>query len=180
MHPEVFVTDQEDALINAASEAFPSTSHFLCIWNLNKNIFKNCRHFFSTGDEYNIFFDDWKDTMYSLLEQDFEANYQHFKYKWAAFPKAILYIDRNLYPLRRKFALAWTNQLRHFGCTSTSRVEGIHFQIKKYVVSSRQDLLGVCMALKLSVETQLNEIKIMVEEQKIFSYYRFGELFSNV
>jgi hypothetical protein len=32
---------------------------------------------------------------------------------------------------------------------------------------------------KLSVETQLNEIKIMVEEQKIFSYHRFGELFSN-
>ena len=31
MHPEVFVTDQEDALLNAACEVFPSTSHFLCI-----------------------------------------------------------------------------------------------------------------------------------------------------
>jgi hypothetical protein len=90
MHPEVFVTDQEDALINAASEVFPSTSHFLCIWHLNKNILKNCRHFFSTADEYNIFFDDWKNTMYSLLEQDFEANYQHFKYTWAAFPKPLV------------------------------------------------------------------------------------------
>jgi hypothetical protein len=59
----------------------------------------------------------------------------------------LLYIDRNLYTLRRKFALAWTNQLRHFGYTSTSRIEGMHSQIKKYVVSSRQDLLGVCTAL---------------------------------
>ena len=179
-HPKIMVTDQEDALINAASDVFPLTSHLLCIWHLNKNVLKNCKPLFPAVEEYNLFFNGWLTLVYSASEVAFENNYKQFNETWSLFPKALLYIQRNLYPLRFKFVLAWTNQFRHLGSTSTSRAEGLHAQIKKYIISSREDLLGVCTALKLALETQLCEIKITVENQKIANYYRFGSFFSKV
>lgn len=178
--PHVIVTDQEDALINAAAYVFDGTTHLLCIWHLNKNVLKNCRPFFTSGDIFNSFMNDWNSIIYSESEKTFEDQYQTFQNTWAAIPRAVQYIARNLYPLRRKFAAPWTNRIRHFGCTSTSRAEGMHAQVKKYIQNSRADILGVCTALKLAVENQLNQISIIIEQQKVVNNHRFGLIFSEV
>jgi hypothetical protein len=171
--PQVFVTDHENALINAAAYVFPQIPNLICIWHLNKNILKNCRQYFSTVEEYNSFFESWKTLTYSKTEYEFESCYQIFKNTWTNYPKAVSYLQNNLYPLRSKFVSAWTNQYRHLGSTSTSRCEDMHAQIKKYIVSSIEDLLQVFNALKLAVETQQSEIKLMISQQKIANYFRF-------
>ena len=35
---EVFLTDQEDALINAIAGVFPTTPRLLCMWHINKRM----------------------------------------------------------------------------------------------------------------------------------------------
>jgi hypothetical protein len=105
--PPVFVTDQEDALINAASYVFQSTTNLLCVWHLNKNVLKNCKLIFSTGDDFNSFMEDWKSLVYSDSEETFDSNYKQFQDTWAAYPRAVQYVDRNMYPLRRKFVAAF-------------------------------------------------------------------------
>ena len=180
--PNIFVTDQEDALIKAGAVVFPSAYHLLCIWHLNKNLLKNCMNLFQPLDEYDYecFSKDWNTLIYLHSVDEFELNYLNFKHKYSAFPRAVSYVERNLYPLKSKFVSAWTDKYRHFGSTSTSRAEGLHSQIKRYIVSSREDFLGVCRALKLAVANQINEIKIMVEQQKIVSHFCFNDFFSNV
>jgi hypothetical protein len=178
--PDVFVNDYEMALINASYEVFPNTAHLLCIWHINKNVLKNCRLFFESVDEYNSFFNDWKDLIYLNDQSSFEERFDIFKESWKGVPGAIGYIEQNLYPVRHKFVVACTNKFRHFGSTSTSRNEGMHAQIKKYIVSSREDMLGVCNAITLAAEAQLNKINIAIEQQKVSNYFRFDDFFCNV
>jgi hypothetical protein len=83
---------------------------------------------------------------------EFELKYQMFFDIWMIkSPVSIAYIKNCIYPLKAKFVAAWTDELRHLGSTSTSRCEGIHAQVKKYIVSSREDLLKVGTALKLAL-----------------------------
>jgi hypothetical protein len=180
--PSVIVTDHEDALISAASVVFPDTNQVLCIWHLNQNVLKNCKPVFSLIDpnQYDDFFSDFTSLVYLYSKEKFEFNYLQFLNTWSCFPRAITYIQRNVYPLKERFVAAWTSRYRHLGSVSTSRAEGLNGQIKRFIVSSREDLLGVGKALKLAVLSQLNEIGIMIEQQKIVNYHRFGEFFSSV
>ncbi|KAI0992943.1 hypothetical protein K3495_g15241 [Podosphaera aphanis] len=41
--PLTIVTDKEDALLNSLNRYFPSSTHLLCRWRVNKNIVKNTR-----------------------------------------------------------------------------------------------------------------------------------------
>ncbi len=41
-------------------------------------------------------------------------------------------------------------------------------------------MLGVCNAITLAVETQLNEINIAIEQRKVANYFRFDDFFCNV
>jgi hypothetical protein len=91
-----------------------------------------------------------------------------------------MYIQQSVYPHKERFVATYTSRFRHFGSISTSRAEGLNGQIKKYIVSSREDLLNVCKALKLAVELQMNEINIMIEQQKIVNNHKFDSFFSKV
>ena len=43
------------------------------------------------------------------------------------------YIDGTCIIYKKKFIGAWTNKIKHFGHTVTSRVEGGHAMIKKWI-----------------------------------------------
>lgn len=72
--PTVAVTDMERSLINAIREAFSlsHTTHLLCIWHINKNVFVNCRKDFATKEEWEEFFADWTKIIYALLRVEYE------------------------------------------------------------------------------------------------------------
>jgi hypothetical protein len=180
--PNVLVTDHEEALIYASSEVFPTSHQVLCIWHMNQNILKNCKPIFSDVEpnEYDAFYLDWNNLVYINSVEQFELEYQKFIFNWSRYPRAVSYIQRNIYPFKERFVSAFTSNFRHLGSVSTSRAEGLNGQIKRYIVSSREDLLGSANAIKLAVDNQINEIKILVEQEKITNYHRFGPLFSRV
>ncbi len=48
VRPSIMVTDRDLALMNAISTIFPSATHFLCQWHVQKNVLAKCRPFFTT------------------------------------------------------------------------------------------------------------------------------------
>jgi hypothetical protein len=179
-YPKVLVTDNEDALISASSQVFPHTSNLLCIWHLNKNVVTNCKDCFPTAQEFDTFLEDWNDVIRSNTELQFDEAWNQMRHKFSEFQRPILYLQNNLIPLKEKFATPWTNLIRHLGTVTTSRAEGLHAQIKRYLVSSREDILSVYNAIKLAVNSQITEIACAVEQQKIVNYSRFGGILSKV
>ena len=169
----VFVTDQENALINAIYNNYPTASHLLCIWHINKNIIKNCKKNFEDTEKFEEFMKDWNILLSCTEEHQFETSLLEFKISYKGFPKAIEYIMKNLYPVRQKIVRCWTNSVRHLGTLSTSRVEGQHHSaIKKYLVNSSGDLLQCFNAFRLASEIQMNqyEISVSVEKEKNFTH----------
>ena len=57
--PAVIVIDRELSLIAAIDKVFPSSSHLLCIWHINKNIMSKCKRQFETSEEWNLFLQQW-------------------------------------------------------------------------------------------------------------------------
>jgi len=57
----VIAFDRDPALVNAVRHMFPTSHILLCTWNYNKNIAKNCKSMFETGERYDYFFKqlDW-------------------------------------------------------------------------------------------------------------------------
>lgn len=53
--PNVIVTDRKLALMNAISRVFPTATHLLCRWYINKNVLTKCKKFFSTKEMWNLF-----------------------------------------------------------------------------------------------------------------------------
>jgi len=176
----VIITDQKDALINAISYIFPSSTHLLCIWHLNKNLLSNCRKYFSTSEEYDEFQKGWNALAYADTEEDYEKLFLEWEKAYKIFPNALDYFVKNHYPIRKKFCKPWTNKFRHLGTISTSRVECMHQQIKSYLITSRQDIHQVADALQIAVEAQFSEITISIEREKVVTQFRHGDIFREV
>ncbi len=93
--PLTIVTDKEDALLNSLNRYFPSSTHLLCRWHVNKNIVKNTRDkYFELGEEYvdrnNVrknrrhelwikFWDLWEAILNSKSQEEYEENVQNLR-----------------------------------------------------------------------------------------------------
>ena len=55
INPREFLTDKEEALQNAISVVFPEATNLLCIWHINKNIWKNCLDKFDKREQFDYF-----------------------------------------------------------------------------------------------------------------------------
>ncbi|CAG8788749.1 8673_t:CDS:1, partial [Racocetra persica] len=61
---------------------------------------------------------------------------------------------------------AWVDHYLHLGNTSTSRVEGSHSVLKKYLQISTGNLNIVHEKISLLLENQHHEIKAMIAKDK--------------
>ena len=177
----VFVTDNESALINAIYTTYPNAEHLLCIWHINKNITKNCKKCFEKGEDFEQFMKDWNIVLNSSDEALFELNLKKLTMDYEKFQTAVNYIISNMYPIKEKIIRCWTNNIKHFGTSVSSRVDGQHYAaIKRYLVSSTGDLLECFRAIKLAREIQFSEYQIAVATEKEKNHHRFGAKFSRV
>lgn len=53
--PNIIVTDRELSLMNAISRVFPTATHLLCRWHINKNVLTKCKKLFSTKEVCDLF-----------------------------------------------------------------------------------------------------------------------------
>jgi hypothetical protein len=124
------VTDKEDALRNAFSVIFPEATNLLCIWHINKKILKKCLNKFDTREQFGNFMKEINQLLFSSTETSFNDLLIEFRSKFSNSRGADEYIINNVVPQEKFIAHAWTNSVRHFGNTATSRAEGQHRVIK--------------------------------------------------
>ena len=188
--PSVIATDCESALISAISVSFPAirTKRMLCYWHISKCILANCKAFFGTmerWDEYMAFF---RRVVFSKTEDEYEDLLDEFKieFHWnngnlhqlpqpsastlqEAEEVAIQELERQaleytlgqwLVPHKTEIVHAWTDQFFHCGTNTTSRLEGAHATLKRWIGSATKDLTSVWEAIKLAIDHQIQEITI--------------------
>ena len=120
--------------MTAISRVVPEAKNLLCIWRINKNVPANAKKHFANDEDWNEFLKKWYGLCFSSTEQEFEGN-------WVLLKDAIdetgyAYLHSTWIPHKEKFILAWTKKVKHFGHVATSRVEGGHAILKKWVAVS--------------------------------------------
>jgi hypothetical protein len=68
-------------------------------------------------------------------------------------------IGQWLTPHKEEIVHAWTDRYFHCGTTTTSRLEGAHAVLKRWIGVPTKDLTRVWEAIKLAIEDQLNELR---------------------
>ena len=209
LFPAVIATDCEPALIHALDKTFPSTQTktVLCFWHVSKNVTVNCKGRFGTAERFEEFLNRFKEVVYAKTEEQFqkllgewETDFhwnngnqysisQHATIQereeigdWNLERDAVAYcLGQWLIPYRDKIVHAWVDRHFHGGVTSTSRLEGAHSVLKRWINSSCKDLGRVWDSIKLAVDDQFNEINIGMAQETSSTPIRVqGQDFSGV
>ncbi len=143
MAPGVVVTDRDLGLMNALSAVFPQAVHVLCKWHIRKNVEARCWPFFKdlpstsagTAEElWAAFLNDWDSLVASLTEAEYSRQLSYIKTQHRRHAFALQYIQSVwLNEHKQRFVHAWTHQHLHFNTLVTSRVEGSHSVLKRYI-----------------------------------------------
>ncbi|KAF7144569.1 hypothetical protein RHSIM_Rhsim04G0198300 [Rhododendron simsii] len=106
----------------------------------------------------------------------------------------INYLKNTWLPFKERFVNAWIGKHPHFGHRVTSRVEGAHSTLKRYLTVSTGNFREVREKICLAIENQYNEIKTKIASEKLrvirkfqipmlkelvshVSFFALGELF---
>jgi hypothetical protein len=78
--------------------------------------------------------------------------------QWREYPQLLRYLVKTwLEKDKERFVYCWANRHLHFGHRETSRAEGAHSVVKRYLQVSTGDLYGVLQKLSLMLTTQHRE-----------------------
>ncbi|XP_057416139.1 uncharacterized protein LOC130710792 [Lotus japonicus] len=140
--PRVIVTDRDLALLSAASQSLPTTTHLLCLWHINKCVLAKCKEYVGTDDFAQEVMDKWAELVDAPTVPEFEAHWIELfnmcKHKHKL--KFATYCSTTWLVHKQKFAKAWTNHVMHFGTTTSNRAEGAHASLKLMLRNSKGDL----------------------------------------
>lgn len=158
-YPRIVITDRDLACINALDTVFPHVPALICRWHINNNVKAYCRRTYRMirNPRYNSRCSDgpnnsqWIDrpqtldaealyyqALHSITETDFDAACILMRQKH---PIIARYMEDNWWKYKERCVDAWTNKYRHFGQLSTSRVEGWHAKLKKWLKTARSDMI---------------------------------------
>ncbi|KAG5527943.1 hypothetical protein RHGRI_028764 [Rhododendron griersonianum] len=99
--------------------------------------------------------------------------------------KVVCYIRKTWLPFKEQFVHAWTENCAHFGNRVSSRAEGAHGKLKKYLQVSTGDLYQVKNKICLAIENEFKEITTQLSSERIriphnCNNYFFKELITKV
>jgi len=166
--PKVIVTDRDQALMRSIAAIFPNTANVLCSWHVEKNVLKQCRKSFDIEDEWKEFFGKlWPAVIHAVNEEEYEKNLVILTEKLVNKPTVLSYLSDTWLIHKKKIVKAWTNKIMHLGHLATSRVEGSHASLKKYLRVSTLDLKGACDKIQLFLKNQLTQIENQHAKEKM-------------
>lgn len=177
VQPDVVVTDCEDALTNALRHEYPRVDRLLCRWHIEKNVLTAVQKVWrvtkvsdqeKATNEAKIeeFMAHWKAVVYSETEEEFDSRYNQLKSNYSSQPGLIEYLDREKYPRRMYFAQPWVKMTTHYGNTVTSKVEKRHDIMKRFIGTSKYDLLEVVKMIEDCFTIQYSELKTKIAAQR--------------
>jgi hypothetical protein len=167
--PSVILTDRCLAAINTCTALFPDATTLICVWHANKAVLAKCKPAFREDEEWSTFYGFWHSVIRSVTEEAYNSNLQEFKKKYnRSNLNEIGYIMETwLIPWKEKLVRAWVDQATHFGNTATSRAEGIHSLLKKYIYKSTFNLFEAWKAIQLALDNQLAELQLNQANQQV-------------
>ncbi|KAL6547501.1 hypothetical protein OROMI_023222 [Orobanche minor] len=165
--PSVIVTDREMALMKAIEVVFPNASNLLCVWHIEKNILSNCKPHFEKKEHWDEFLIAWNKIVYSTTEEAFGRACGEIEFVYREKKRILSYLRNTWLPYKQYFVTAWTDKKLHFRNHATSRAEGAHSKLKKYLMVSTGDILVVKEKVCLLLENDLRELKVRIANERI-------------
>lgn len=151
--PDEDVEDLDGLVLDNVKESFQGVNIMLCRWHMNKDVLSyartRCTELGRVKDDdgevvdsqnTTTFMELYYRTLDSPTEAQFEACCSEIR---QMSPKMADYLERNWWPYREMIVACWTNKIVHFGLISTSIVEGAHAKLKRWLPSSRTDILSL-------------------------------------
>ncbi|KAG5544831.1 hypothetical protein RHGRI_017326 [Rhododendron griersonianum] len=171
--PSVILSDRELALMNAIEVVFPGTTNILCVWHIEKNVLSKCKPKFEREQDWETFLSDWTNLVESPDESCFNKAWQRLQVVYKEKEYVCNYIKNTWLPFKEKFVKAWTGNHLHFGNHVTSRAEGAHAMLKRYLTVSTGNFHEVREKICLAIENQHHEIKTKIASEKLRVIHKF-------
>ncbi|RZC52276.1 hypothetical protein C5167_020707 [Papaver somniferum] len=165
--PSIFVTDGEIALVNAISTVFPQAECLLCSSHGLKNVSKNCKQFFESDDEFEIFMKEWTNLTQVRTKDEYAEAFSDFVLTWTSYLGCIQYLRDTWLRYKERFVLAWTKFIKHFGNTVINRVGSYHAKLKSQLGSSASTFSTCWTTMHQMICNELMDIKASFEKSLI-------------
>ena len=162
INPGVIVMDGDKAQKNASDEVFQCPT-LLCIWHVNQCVLANCKSTVGQND-WEAFEAAWRTVIQARTIQQFDEYWLEFQAKYAnnKTQQCITYLQNEWLKEGQKERLveAWTSQVLHFGLRVTSRAEGAHAYIKRYLggKKTKGDLYSSWLLIEAAVINQITAV----------------------
>ena len=176
--PSVIITDRELGLISAIEDCFPSVHTLLCTWHINKNILVHCKKHFPEEEKWEKFMKAWNCLVKSSTMEDYYDLFHELKN--LSPPEVLSYVSSSWLPFKTHFISVWTNKYSHFGNSTTSRIEGGHSYLKRFIQSSTGNLTTVLEQITLAHENEMAIYRRLASEQRMKTISGLPKIFSEV
>ena len=183
----VILTDRELALINTLRIVFPRVPRLLCIWHVEKDVQRQAKKVFENSDDSTAFLRAWTTLINSSSYELYNENWNKLKDTYnVQVPGLVQYVKETwLNNFKLSLVKTYADLHPHYGNRTTSRVEGGHAVLKRYLQVSTGDLRMVFDKITILLENQHAEFdgNLANDQIKTPHYARhplFGQLLSRV
>jgi hypothetical protein len=178
--PDVLLMDRDLALLVAAPKVFLwPTTLLLCIWHVKTNVRAHASTHIKDETIKTEFLKDWTSLIASKTINAYDHNWIEFQTKYGAqFPALVQYVlDTWLRKYKSYFVSAWVDKKLHLGNHATSRAEGAHGVLKKYLQVSTGDLKTVYDRVSLLLINQHVEFEAAIAHNRTHTPHTARHLF---
>ena len=107
--------------MNTVEEVFPTCRHFLCQFQISKNVTEKSKTLYKCKDFQAEISDIWKRLMHAPSEQEYVDQVGALQGKCGETSDFMTYVNSSWLPLRHKFVKFETDTCMHLGCTTTNK-----------------------------------------------------------
>jgi MULE transposase domain len=163
INPPFIVMDGDDAQKNASEEVFLYTPTLLCIWHVNQCVLAKCKRIVGEED-WEAFEAAWRTVIQARTIEQFDKLWLEFKTQYSNLEtqQCVTYLQNEWLKegQRERLVDAWTSQYLHFGVRVTSRAEGAHAYIKRYLggKKSKGNLYSSWLHIEAAVINQITAV----------------------
>ncbi|CAJ0823579.1 9554_t:CDS:2 [Entrophospora sp. SA101] len=130
--PGLIMSDHDLSLESSIEINFPETKHFLCIFHIYNNLYRNLKPVLKK-DYYN-FIQDFKRLAFSISSVAFDRMWNQLIQKYFD-RNNDNYLNKYIYNSKEKWGWPWRCRVMMAGVKTTSRLEGLNAVIKKQLNS---------------------------------------------
>ncbi|KAF1878413.1 hypothetical protein Lal_00047081 [Lupinus albus] len=124
-HPKCVITDGDLSMKNAIKRIFPATHHRLCAWHICNNAGKNIKKNNFHKDFQKVMYADVEIDEFNMMWEELIAKHALHNNAWAS----------QIFDCRSMWARSYIRGKFFAGLHTTSRCEGLHSQMGRYVES---------------------------------------------